>query len=382
MEVQPALGSRRRAGHVAVGFGWLLLVIVLPSGSTRAQGCTGMTFDDAACEVATTPADLDATTIPTTGDVLIVTDGLTIHRSTDHGRTFAAENPGIEGRWPSAVAHGADLLIAAGFWGSVESRIFVVRSPDGGRTFATPAVVAESFGARLVDPELLRFTDGRLLLFFTEVTGVSIIHLVESIDGGLNWAPVSTPIIGPAGARIEDPKAIELGSGIALLGYELEFVEQGRSRLEQISSSDVGRTWNPPTILWGHVGEADVEPGGYLVTSTGELWFVASTDEDNVDVGRIYANAVVKRRTSTDGGVIWSDPATLVPVPDQIIFGVTAIGDGLVGLATVRHYSDPPRVATFYRVPDTRPGEVLCSDTLFVSSFEYGLDGGWSAVQP
>ncbi len=382
MDIQPALGTRRSAWRVAVGFGWLLIVVVFPFGSARAQGCSGVAFDEAACEVATTPADLDAVTVPATGDVLIVTDGLTIHRSTDRGRTFSTEDPGIEGRWASAIADAAEVLIAAGVWGSVDSRIFVVRSPDGGQTFDLPVVVAESVGARLIDPELVRLADGRLLLFFTEVTAVSIIHLMESVDGGLGWAPVATPIIGPVGARIEDGKAIQVASGVVRFGYELEFVEQGRSRLEQIASSDIGRTWSLPAVLWDHVGDADVEPGGYLVTSTGELWFVASTDEDNVDAGRVYANAIVKRRTSSDGGETWSDPAMLVPVPDQIIFGVTAIGDGLVGLATVRHYSDPPRVATFYRVPDTRPGEVLCSDTLFVSSFEYGLDGGWSAVRP
>jgi hypothetical protein len=369
-------------GRAGLGVGAVVVGVAVFGAVAEGRSCSREMVDDAACEVSTTPADLDAVTIPATGDVLIVTDGLTIHRSTDHGRTFSTEDPAIEGRWPSVLAHGTDLLLAAGFWGSVESRIFVVRSPDGGQTFGTPAVVAESFGARLIDPELVRLADGRLLLFFTEITGVSIIHLMESVDGGLSWSPVATPIIGPAGARVEDGKAIVLASGVVLFGYELEFVEQGRSRLEQIASADVGRTWSLPTVLWDHVGDADVEPGGYLVTSTGELWFVASTDEDNVDVGRVYANAIVKRRTSSDGGETWSDPATLVPVPDQIIFGVTAIGDGLVGLATVRHYSDPPRVATFYRVPDTRPGEVLCSDTLFVSSFEYGLDGGWSAVRP
>lgn len=150
--------------------------------------------------------------------------------------------------------------------------------------------------------------------------------------------------------------------------------------LRRSRNPDLGRTWGPATILWQEVIGADVEPGGYQWASVETLWFVASTDEDSV--GRTYTNAIVKRKANQDGGATWGSPITLVPVEDQIVFGVTPISSDQIGLATVRHYSGGSRTAAFYRVPVTRPGEVLCSDSLFVSGFEYGLPGGWNLIRP
>ncbi|HSL18399.1 MAG TPA: sialidase family protein [Methylomirabilota bacterium] len=351
---------------------------LLVASSALGAPCGSTSPPDPACDVAPTPADLDAVTIPATGEVLIVTDGLTVHRSTDGGRSFATENPGLSGRWPSVVAGGSRLLLAAGFWGTTESWIFFTRSDDGGVSFAPPLEVAFSSAVRLVDPELLLLDDGRLLLFFTEVDAARTVHLVESLDDGASWQPVSIPVIGPAGIGIEDGKAIQVPSGVVLFAYEYELVELGASHLEVIASVDLGRSWGPPEVLWGDVDDADVEPGGFVWASPDELWFVASTDEDTA--GRTYTDAIVKRKASFDGGASWGSAATLVPVPDQIVFGVTDIGDGLIGLATVRNYTVGPRTAAFYRVPAERPGEVLCSDTLFVSRFEHGLPGGWGLV--
>ncbi len=326
-------------------------------------------------------ADLDAVTVPATGEVLIVTDGLTVFHSTDGGRSFIPDHLTIEGRWPSAIADGNEVFIAAGWWGDPQSRIFIIHSGNGGATFGPPVEIALSSTWRVVDPELLRLAEGRLLVFYTEVQPGRIVHLAESLDNGASWSPVSLPVIAPDTVSIEDGKAIEVQDGVVLFAYEREFEELGASQIEQIASADIGRTWSPPTVIWGDVEGADVEPGGFQRATPGELWFVASTDEDAVG-DRTYTAAIVKRKASLDGGSTWGSAAVLVDLADQIVFGVTAIGNGLIGLATVRHYSTGPRTIAFYRVPAARPGELLCSGTLFVSRFEHGLPGGWSDVSP
>ena len=296
--------------------------------------------------------------VPATDDVVIIAQGLRVFRSVDGGFTFDEEPLGVEGSWPSVVARGDRLFVAAGRWGD-PNVVYLLRSHDGGVTFDPPIDVLVSADNQLIDPELLVLSSGDLFLFVTELVTDSktfVVHALRSDDGGVSWHLISDPVVGPTGIAIEDPKAYERPGGELLLAYEYEIQDLAASRIEQVRSTDGGVTWGEPSVIWDDVAGSDNEPGGYQQVSPDELWFLASTDEDSIET---YNNAVVKRKVSDDGGVTWNSKATLVAVPNQIIFGSTMLPSGLIGLATVRFYNEGPRTLFNYAV-DPSVGAWFC----------------------
>ena len=348
-------------------------------------GCLVMicarSYPQSTCEVARVAGGVDLVTVPATGDVVIVAQGLRVLRSVDGGFTFDEEPLGIAGSWPSVVADHERLLVAAGRWGD-PNVVFLLNSDDGGVTFDPPLDVLVSSDTFLIDPELLVLSNGDLLIFVTEIVSdpeTFVVHAFRSLDGGVTWQWLSDPVVGPAHLAIEDPKAHELPGGELLLAYEYEIQDLAASRIEQVRSVDGGLTWSAPSVIWDDVPGSDNEPGGYQRISADELWFLVSTDEDAVDT---YTNAVVKRKVSSDGGITWHSKATLVGVPDQIVFGSAILPSGLVGLATVRFFTGGPRTLYLYAVDPNQAGPWFCGPLLFADGFESGGTDGWSLAIP
>jgi hypothetical protein len=328
---------------------------------------------------------VDVAVGPVTGDVVVAAQGLRIFRSTDGGLTFSDRWLGVEGSWPSAAYRGQDLFIAAGRWAE-QNEIFLLRSTDGGASFEPPRVVYSVMPNRVIDPELLVLRDGRLMIFFTEIfnppggLAVFTVRTFRSDDDGSSWQQLPDVLVAPGGiVRIEDVKAAELDSGDLLLAYEYELQDLAGSRIEQVRSVDGGASWHGPTVVWDDVEGSDDEPGGYIAIAPGELWFLASTDEDSTET---YSDAVVKRKVSNDEGVTWRDKATLVDELDQIVFGGAVTDRGTLVLATVRSFSSPPRSLFVYHVDPVLPGSWFCAPPLFVDGFEDGGGGRWSASHP
>jgi len=259
--------------------------------------------------------------------------------------------------------------------------VFVMRSVDVGQTFSSPVVAYSSTANRLVDPEVLVAQNGDVLLFVTEIVtdngdpGYFAVRLLRSRDGGDSWLWLSDVVTGPPDVKIEDPKAIELPGGDLLLAYEYELGDLGASRIEQVRSRDSGLTWEPPTVMWDDVSGSDDEPGGYQFVAPGEIWFLASTDEDVVEG---YTEAVVKRKVSDDGGLTWRDKLTLISVPDQIVFGSGMGPSGHLALATVRYYTTTPRTLAVYHVDPEVPGAWACAPLVFVDGWDGGSGDRWS----
>jgi hypothetical protein len=336
------------------------------------------------CTVDRVPGGVDIAIAPVGGDVVVASAGLRIYLSIDGGASFW-ENPlPYDGSWPSVAFRDDELFLAAGRWGS-PNEIFLLRSEDGGTTFELLSTIRESASNRMIDPEILVLSNGRMLVFLTEVFSnpVSLHDFVvrpfSSDDGGLTWFSLPAAVLGPRGIKIEDSKAVELGNGDILLAYEFEIEDLGESRIEQIRSVDQGQSWGPPTVLWNDVPLSDNEPGGYQLLQSGALWFLASTDEDVVEG---YSDAVVKGKLSVDGGLTWGPAIQLVPEPDQIVYGSAVNAQGHLLLATVRHYQDPPRSLNVYHVDPDAPGPRVCRPLVFVGTLDSGTLERWSVHHP
>lgn len=352
-----------------------LLLPVLGSGRVAA----------ASCELGGAAGGVDIAVGPETGDVVVVAHGLQVFRSTDGGVSYVQYPLGVEGSWPSIAFRGFDLFLAAGRWGE-PNQIFLLQSNDGGASFSEPRVVYSSAANLVLDPELLVLRDGTLMVFATEIVtvhgdvAVFVIHVFWSDDDGWSWQQLPDAVVGPAfPPAIEDAKAFELPNGELLLAYEREMVDLGESWLEQIRSRDGGLSWEEPTVLWDDVPGSDNEPGGFLDLGLGELWFLASTDEDSLET---YADAVIKRKVSIDGGASWTDKATLVDELDQIVYGGAVTAGGTVVMATVRHFSTPPRSLNVYHTDPHAPGIWACAPPVFIDGFESGDTAAWSSTVP
>jgi hypothetical protein len=337
------------------------------------------------CELDIVVAGVDIAVSPDTGDVIVVGQGLRIFHSADGGVIYSDRWIGTEGSWPSVAFRGSELFVAAGRSGE-PNEIFLLQSIDGGASFAEPRAVHSSAANLVIDPELLVLRDGTLMVFATEIVSLEsnvdafVIHVFWSADDGWSWEQLPDAVVGPpAPPAIEDAKAIELANGDLLLAYEVEMVDLAASRIEQIRSRDGGLTWEDPTVIWEDVPGSDNEVGGYLQFGPDEIWILVSTDEDSV---KTYANAVVKRKVSTDGGSSWGDKVTLVDELDQIVFGGAVTPWGMIMLATVRWWSTPPRVLYVYHVDPQVPGTWTCLSAIFADGFESGDTAAWSSTAP
>jgi hypothetical protein len=181
----------------------------------------------------------------------------------------------------------------------------------------------------------------------------------SSADGGASWAEGGVVIEGLHGVNIEDTRAVWLGGDELLLAYEYEIREGGGSAIRQLRSRDGGRSWGEESGLWGGAPAADLEPGGYLRFDDGELWFVASTDEEAG--GGSYSRATIRRISSLDGGHSWSGAETLVGMEDQISFGAVELNAGEIALPSLRFYERYRERSLFLYVVDRgSPGEFRC----------------------
>ncbi|MPY90267.1 MAG: hypothetical protein GEU99_20375 [Luteitalea sp.] len=119
---------------------------------------------------------------------------------------------------------------------------------DGGETWEMSQTVP---GLGVIQPSVVRLSDGRLAAYFRDARGEGRILHSESADGGITWsAPVVTDLPNP-GSRVE---AVTLQNGHVALVYN-DKEERPRDRLAVSISTDDGKTWRWTRHLANTPGE-------------------------------------------------------------------------------------------------------------------------------
>ena len=148
-------------------------------------------------------------------------------------------------------------------------RVWVRRSADDGRTWGEPVDVAGYDGGAAANPELLPLHDGRLLLMFNgrpRRPGLPFtIALATSADGGATWTTSNPPLYtaGTAGGDgCYEPAAVQLPSGEVQLFFANEHghAADHTQEIDQIRSTDGGRTWYAPSVVSYRRGGRDGMP--------------------------------------------------------------------------------------------------------------------------
>ncbi len=313
--------------------------------ATVGCGSTGVTTSEPSiqvpiapdCRVARTTGDVSGL-LRSDGDVVIVGGGLELLRSGDLGGSWRREVLPVTCRWPDLVEIEGRLLVSCSERRPPSRLLVFAETPDG--NWSEPIVVAAT-GELFIDTNLQVTGAGDLLLFATHIDrpgdlddAVYTIRTFRSGDGGKGWSADGIVAKGRRGVHLEDLRSVELDDGSLLLVYEHEKTEAEPSRLLQLRSTDLGRTWSDPDVVWQG---SDLEPGGYVRFDDGELWLVVSSDV--LAGGGSYDRATIMARRSTDDGRSWSQPIVLVNREDQISFGGVVIPGEKVLLPSLRHYS-------------------------------------------
>jgi hypothetical protein len=311
------------------------------------------------------------------GRLLLIGVGIGIMQSIDGGMTFSSINspPGI--RWPAIASDGSRVWVSWIERGSTDRAVVAAV----GSGLGAP-VLAIASSKTLIDTELVALGDGRLLLFVSEVEGrpntneaTYTIQCLVSENGGLDWVILSRAVTGPFGVNVEDPRACITPGGSVLLAYEWETEEGGASKILVQRSEDGGSSWSPAVILWGGDPPGDNEPGGFVQVGS-DLWFVASTDSE--EPGMSYSGAEIAMIRSSDGGMTWTKPRTLISQPDEISMGGVVL-DGVVILPSIRRYASAGnRYLALHRVDRIGRWPIPCGlPGMFSAGFETGEVGPW-----
>lgn len=224
------------------------------------------------------------------------------------------------------LANGDVLVVGRGGASHVglRGRLDVVHSTDGGRTWSAPVTAIDS-DVDERNPAIGQMPDGSVVLagmtaaYTLEKTVTAArcgVKITRSQDGGRTWEPPQVLDIAPFESGSPYAKIIVLPDGTALLP-----IYQGEPLCGASWSSDNGRTWSAPQILYRGTNET-----GLLCFDDGELLALGRTGKGWLEL-----------RRSTDGGKTWSDPQPFSHTNLQIHPGdLILLPDGRV-LATYGH---------------------------------------------
>ena len=179
----------------------------------------------------------------------VVFDSLYFMRSSDEGRTWGAPRP-VEVESIAYRAHtgksdiitmpDGTLLTTINGYGEASGvdRVYVVRSRDGGSTWAEPSLVLGDPNGRIGfgEPPVVHLASGRLLVVTRTSEAAGFLYQAHSDDGGWVWqGQRRTPIWGfPC-------HLLQLRSGTIVCAYGYRRAPYG---IRAALSHDEGETWD------------------------------------------------------------------------------------------------------------------------------------------
>jgi hypothetical protein len=315
-----------------------------------------------------------------------------IRRTTDGGKTWATVQTVASGAvtWAvSALGQQVDVayvrrIVTAG---SAVSRLYYRRSTNGGTTWSA-AVPLTSASSRIADVDVTRGAAGKVVVAWTGLT-TGKLYTRRSTDGGATFSAaryVAKTANWEPGAYISyrsDPK-IALGTGVMYIAYT-----SNRDRVVIRRSTDGGVTWSAMSLV------TTANSGDYAILADGSRAIVAYT---STFTGPMKA---VTRRT-VDKGVTWSSGKAIATLASgqfsnnpQLAFrdGVLAVAFkyGPPGASPVWHKQSPDFGATWSartRVSlahvedsDPEPAGIAILDTGHIAGYNEnrgpGSEGFW-----
>ncbi|MBI2425768.1 MAG: exo-alpha-sialidase, partial [Candidatus Hydrogenedentes bacterium] len=274
-------------------------------------------------------------TLGTDEDILSV-------RSTDGGMTWTAPaalntDAEIDTRdddAPQLTTDGQGLWLA--IWTSRETLdgaigtdadILYARSTDGGLTWTAPAALNTNAANDTEDdysPQLTTDGQGLWLAVWTSretLDGTpkrdSDIHYARSTDGGLSWtAPtaLNTNAVSDSGYDFS-PQLTTDGQGLWLATWTSNDTLSGTPSWETdvlyARSIDGGLTWTAPAALNTNAASDTGDDDVPQLTTDGQGVWLAMWESTNTLVGTPGWDSDIHYARSTDGGLSWTDPASL-----------------------------------------------------------------------
>lgn len=200
-----------------------------------------------------------------------------VHNSNDGGRTWTFTVPVATS--PYSGGYGMRGAVELGD-GSIVlplsdvphyRRIFVVRSHDGGASWAAPIPAATMVGLGFEEPAPLLLESGRILLALRENT-LRTIYTTHSDDGGETWSAPQ-----PAGIDGYPAHLLSLGDGRILCTYGFR---RPPFAIRAVTSEDGGATWSTskpiavreglPNKDLGYPFTLKLEPNSFLTVYYGQ----------------------------------------------------------------------------------------------------------------
>lgn len=199
---------------------------------------------------------------------------------------------------------------------SPRGRISLVKSVDGGRTWASPRVVIDTPDDDR-DPSIARTSSGALLLsFFTHrEAGGTRTFVARSTDDGETWSP---PV--PVGTKLAlvatSAKIIELDNRELLIPIYGAVLEGERARSTIVRSTDDGRTWPAasestiavdPAIDFEEPAIVEVAPKHLVAMARTETPGAMAAFVESLDRGRTWSRPVSSQVAAQGSDLLFVD---------------------------------------------------------------------------
>ncbi len=242
-----------------------------------------------------------------------------VAKSVDAGASWAftvAVRSAVELDKPALAVRGQNVYV--GF--NCKDEVWVAVSADGARSFTTARVNASGqpgwslLGGAVVDPNGHAYVAWASYTKAGGARGTVRLYVAKSPDGGKTWSPKLLDVSSSApGCDDEECSEAYLGAQVALAvdaggtlytAWSAGSVKMGPQQVYFSSSSDGGESWQPRTnVSRGGRGVEHAFPA--IVAASNSDVRVAWMDSRNAP----YWNAYY--RSSSNGGATWSDEIRL-----------------------------------------------------------------------